>query len=179
MDQCNGSVMTDTGFPYSANRNTKVLILGSMPGRKSLIEDQYYAHPQNAFWPIMGELFGFDAGLAYEERLARLREARVALWDTAHQCVRPGSLDSAIKLETVVANDFESFFNTHQEIRAIFFNGRKAEELYRRLIQPNLSPEFQQIEQYLLPSTSPANAAMSRAQKCASWKKVRDTLENS
>ncbi|PJA31700.1 MAG: DNA-deoxyinosine glycosylase [Zetaproteobacteria bacterium CG_4_9_14_3_um_filter_53_7] len=171
--------MTDTGFPYSANSNAQVLILGSMPGRKSLAEDQYYAHPQNGFWSIMGELFGFDTGLAYEERLARLREVGVALWDTAHQCIRPGSLDSAIEIESVVANDFESFFKGHHQIRTIFFNGRKAEELYRRLVQTNLSPEFQQIEQHLLPSTSPANAAMNRSQKLEQWKIVRDTLENS
>ncbi|NWF38013.1 DNA-deoxyinosine glycosylase [Mariprofundus sp. NF] len=171
--------MIDRGFPYSANRDAKVFILGSMPSVKSLVKAEYYAHPQNAFWVIMGDLFDFDAALPYEERLVLLRESGVALWDVAHQCVRPGSLDSAIKMESVVANDFETLFKTHRHIRAIFFNGRKAEELYRRLVLPTLASEFQTIEQYLLPSTSPANAAMNRTQKLASWKKVRDTLENS
>ncbi len=169
--------MPDTGFPYSASPHAKILILGSMPGRKSLIEDQYYAHPQNGFWPIMGELIGFEAGMEYEERLTRLREAGVALWDTAHQCVRPGSLDSAIELETVLANDFESFFKIHQKIRAIFFNGRKAEELYRKLVQPDLSSEFKQIETHILPSTSPANAVMNRSQKLEAWNIIIQTLE--
>ena len=171
--------MTDTGFPYSANRDAKILILGSMPSRKSLAEDQYYAHPQNGFWPIMGELFGFDAGLglAYEVRLERLRDNSIALWDVAYQCVRPGSLDSAIEIESVVANDFENFFKNHPHIRSVFFNGRKAEELYRRLVLPALPEEFREIELFLLPSTSPANAGMTRSQKLEVWKIVRQTLE--
>ncbi|NWF36831.1 DNA-deoxyinosine glycosylase [Mariprofundus sp. KV] len=171
--------MSDTGFPCSASPDAQILILGSMPGRKSLLLNQYYAHPQNSFWPIMAALFGFDTAVTYEKRLALLRESGVALWDVAYQCVRQGSLDSAIEIESVVANDFELFFKTYPQIRAIFFNGRKAEELYRRLVQPNLSPECKQIGAHLLPSTSPANAAMNRTQKLTSWKKVRDTLENS
>jgi len=169
--------MTDTGFPYSAHSDAKVLILGSMPSRKSLAADQYYAHPQNSFWPIMGELFGFDAGLEYEARLERLRESGIALWDVAHQCDRPGSLDSAIKLESVVANDFESFFKMHPHIRSVFFNGRKAEELYRRLVLPVLPEGLRETDLFLLPSTSPANAGMKRSQKLEVWKIVRQTLE--
>ena len=170
--------MSDIGFPYSANPEAQILILGSMPGRKSLAESQYYAHPQNTFWPIMAELFGFDANLEYEERLKHLRTNRVALWDVAHQCERPGSLDSAIDFETVVANDFESFFKTHPKIHAIIFNGRKAEELYRKLVTPHLSQQFQTIEQHLLPSTSPANAAMIRAQKIEQWKIILRPLNS-
>ena len=177
MERCNGSAMIDRGFPYSANRDAKILILGSMPSKKSLAADQYYAHPQNGFWPIMGELFRFDASLDYEERLARLRNNGIALWDVAHQCVRPGSLDSAIEIESVVANDFEAFFNMHPHIRAIFFNGRKAEELNRRLVLPALPEEPMGIERFLLPSTSPANAGMKRAQKLEVWEIVRQTLE--
>jgi len=169
--------MTDTGFHYSANRDAKILILGSMPSIKSLAADQYYAHPQNCFWPIMGELFGFDAGLEYKARLERLRDNGIALWDVARQCERPGSLDSAIKIESVVANDFESFFKVHPHIRAVFFNGRKAEELYRRLVLPALPEKLRGIELFLLPSTSPANAGMKRFQKLEVWKIVHQTLE--
>ncbi|GAV19517.1 uracil DNA glycosylase superfamily protein [Mariprofundus micogutta] len=169
--------MHDTGFPYSSNPDAKVLILGSMPGKKSLLEDQYYAHPQNVFWPIMGQLFEFEEKMDYEKRLLCLGENGVALWDVAYQCVRPGSLDSAIKMESVVANNFEHFFSDHPDIHAIFFNGRKAEELYRRLVQKNLPPAFQQIKSHLLPSTSPANAGMNRTQKLDHWKIVRQTLE--
>lgn len=149
-----------------------------MPGVKSLAKAEYYAHPQNAFWPIMAALFGFDAAIAYEERLAQLRESCVALWDVAHQCVRPGSLDSAIEIDSVVANDFEAFFKIHPQVRTIFFNGRKAEELYRRLVFASLSPEFQQIDQQLLPSTSPANALMSRMQKLEQWKIIQTPLKS-
>lgn len=169
--------MRETGFPCSANKDAKVLILGSMPSRKSLAVSEYYAHPQNGFWPIMGELFGFDAGLPYGERLARLRAAGIALWDVAHQCVRPGSLDSAIEIESVIANDFESFFAEHPEIRAIFFNGRKAGDLFRRLVLPGLPEQYRQIERQQLPSTSPANAGMSRAEKHERWEIIRQALE--
>jgi len=164
--------MRDTGFPYAADNTAQILILGSMPSRKSLAADQYYAHPQNAFWPIMAELFGFAAELDYEARLAHLRANHVALWDVAYQCIRPGSLDSAIDIKSVVANDFISFFNTHPHIRAIYFNGRKAEELYRRLILPDIQPYLHPIELHLLPSTSPANAGINRAQKLAAWRMI-------
>jgi len=149
-----------------------------MPSQKSLAADQYYAHPQNAFWPMMAELFGFDAGLAYEERLAQLRTNHVALWDVAHQCIRPGSLDSAIKIESVVANDFTYLFKAYPHIRAIYFNGRKAEELFLKLVQPELPAAFQHIEQHLLPSTSPAHASITRNDKLAAWKIVVHALEN-
>ncbi len=170
--------MIETGFPCSADSTANILILGSMPSVKSLAARQYYAHPQNAFWPIMAALFGFDAGLPYEARLTRLRDNHVALWDVAHQCIRPGSLDSAIKIESVVANDFTAFFDTYPHIRAICFNGRKAEQLFRKLVQPELPAAFQHIEQHLLPSTSPAHAGLSRAQKLAAWKIVAQPLEN-
>ena len=170
--------MRDTGFPYSADSDARVLILGSMPSRKSLAASQYYAHPQNSFWPIMGELLDFDSKVPYEVRLARLRAAGIALWDVAHQCVRPGSMDHAIDTESVVANDFAGLFHSHPDIRAIFFNGKKAEELYRRLVLPGLADRFRQIERHLLPSTSPAHAGLSRAEKCEAWRKIRIALEN-
>jgi len=148
-----------------------------MPGRKSLDKAQYYAHAQNAFWPIIAELFAFDARLAYAQRLEKLRDNRIALWDVAEACVRPGSMDYAIDITTVLPNDFNGFLETHRKIRAIFFNGRKAEELFRRLVEPRLAQPFKQIECHLLPSSSPANAAMSRAQKTEHWQIVRQALE--
>jgi len=170
--------MRDTGFPCSTAPDARALILGSMPGKKSLAEQQYYAHPQNAFWSIMGELFGFDTQRPYAERLAKLREDGIALWDVAYQCERPGSMDHAIKLDSVVANDFTLFFGEHPDIRAIFFNGRKAEELFRKLVLTGLPEPYRQLEYRLLPSTSPANAGTSRAEKLARWQIIRETLEN-
>ncbi len=169
--------MYDSGFPCSSNNNAEVLILGSMPSRKSLATEQYYAHPQNAFWPIMGEQFDFDSCLDYEERLQQLRKNRIALWDVVHQCVRPGSMDNAIDMQSVVVNDFDTFFQTQPHIRTIFFNGRKAEELYNKLVLARLPVRFQQIKRHLLPSSSPANAGMSRIQKLEAWKIIKGTLE--
>jgi len=171
--------MYDSGFPRSASNDARVLILGSMPSRKSLTAHQYYAHPQNAFWPIMAELLNFETGLEYTERLQQLHKHRVALWDVAHTCVRPGSLDSAIEMETVITNDFTGFFTEHPHIGVIFFNGRKAEELYNKLVLAKLPMEIRQIKQFLLPSTSPANAGLSRSQKLGIWKIITDTLESS
>lgn len=170
--------MPDTGFPFAGNRDARILILGSMPGRKSLAENRYYAHPQNAFWPIMADLFGFDAGLDYEARLAQLCTHHVALWDVAHQCIRPGSMDHAIEIESVIANDFISLFNAHPHICAIFFNGRKAEEMYRKLVLARLPDAFQQMPLHTLPSTSPAHASITRAEKLSAWKIITEPLEN-
>jgi len=164
-----------SGFPFSADKNARILILGSMPGRKSLAEQQYYAHPRNAFWPMMGELFDFEANQAYEQRLQCLKNNRIALWDVAFQCIRPGSLDADMR--EVEANEFAAFFASHRQIRHIFFNGRKAESLFLTLVQPQLAPEQQKLSKHLLPSTSPAHAALSFTEKLKIWKIVRDALE--
>lgn len=157
----------DRGFAAVAHADARILILGSMPGRRSIDEQQYYAHPHNAFWPIMGELFGFEARLPYAERLDRLKQHRIALWDVAHRCIRPGSLDADIR--EVEPNDFHAFLSDHPHIRAVFFNGRKAADLFIRLVLPKLPEESVRIERHLLPSTSPAHAAMNRQAKLAAW----------
>ena len=144
-----------------------------MPGIESLKQQQYYAHPRNAFWPIMDEMFAFDSNLPYPERLQRLKENHVALWDVAHQCERPGSLDSSIRYDSVIANDFSTLFASHPRIRALFFNGRKAEELYRKLVLPTLAEPWQSIELHTLPSTSPAHASMNRSEKFKQWLQIR------
>jgi len=166
---------TLAGFPYVATPNACVLVLGSMPSAKSLAEQQYYAHPRNAFWAMMGELFDFEADLAYEKRLARLKSKKIALWDVAHRCIRPGSLDADMR--AVEANDFSAFFAAHRQIRHIFFNGRKAESLFLKLVQPQLTSTQQQLIKQLLPSTSPAHAALSFTEKLNAWKIIRQTLE--
>jgi len=171
-------MMPDTGFPYIAEPDARVLILGSMPGRKSLAQQQYYAHAQNSFWPIMGALFGFSDELFYEQRLAALRKHRIALWDVAYQCERPGSLDQAIAMDTVVANDFTAFFTQHRKIHTIFFNGRKAEQLYHRLVVRAQTVNIQPIPMFLLPSSSPAHASMTRQQKLEHWHLMKHTLES-
>ena len=174
--------MPDVGFPYVASPDAHVLILGSMPGRKSLDVRQYYGHDQNSFWPIMSALFGFSVELDYDSRLACLLDHHIALWDVAHQCVRPGSLDQAIEMDTVEVNDFARFFADHADVKSIFFNGRKAEQLYQKLVireqdqcQTMLVPA---LSMHLLPSTSPAHASITRMQKLDAWTVVKETLES-
>jgi hypoxanthine-DNA glycosylase len=160
-------------FPFSANRHSRVLILGSMPGEESLKQNQYYAHPRNLFWNFMGELFGTGRDLPYKERLARLRKNGVALWDVAHSCRRKGSLDADIT--DVVTNDFESLFAEASQIHTVFFNGQKAAALFRKLVLPDLPRELNLIA---LPSTSPANASISAEKKKAAWNEVRTALQH-
>jgi TDG/mug DNA glycosylase family protein len=150
-------------FPPVATPEAKILILGSMPGVASITAGQYYAHPRNLFWPIMGELFGAGPSLAYEERLTILAAARVGLWDVLESCIRPGSLDGAIR--DAVPNDFGKFFEEHLGIDRIVFNGTKAQTAFRRYV--TLKRDILQLR---LPSTSPAHAAMPLDQKIQKWR---------
>ena len=157
------------GFPPVFSPGARVLILGSLPGARSLEARQYYAQPRNAFWRIMGALYGASPELAYEARLARLTEHGVALWDVLAAGQRPGSLDSAIVRPTAVTNEFALFFELNPSIRSICFNGAAAAELYRRKVLPALDPRFAGIARRTLPSTSPAHARMPFAEKLAHW----------
>jgi TDG/mug DNA glycosylase family protein len=167
-----GNPLHDECFPPIAARNATTLILGSLPGRKSLQMQQYYAHPQNAFWKIVARVFEAEPTLPYARRVRLLKEHQIALWDVLAAAERPGSLDSDIVTGTAAVNDFGQFFRTHQEIRRVFFNGRKAEQLYQRRVLPTLGVAFQHIEYRCLPSTSPAHAGMSFAAKLAQWKVI-------
>lgn len=157
------------GFPPIAAVDARVLVLGSLPGRMSLEKQQYYAQPHNAFWKIMGRLFGAVPELPYERRLDVLRAQRVAVWDVLAAGERSGSLDSAIVASSIVVNDFGTFFAAHREIHLVCFNGTKAAELYRRHVLPGLTPALAALATQLLPSTSPAHASRTFAQKLARW----------
>lgn len=169
--------MHDTGFPYVAHPDARILILGSMPSVASLGPAQYYAHPRNGFWPIMGELLRFDAKLPYAERLERLKAKRVALWDVAHRCIRPGSLDQHIDRDSVEPNDFETFFADHPKIDHIFFNGSASENLFRRLVLPRLPEAIRALPRTRLPSTSPAHTSRNLTAKLEAWSIVVRALE--
>ena len=157
-------------FPPIAMPDARVLILGSMPGQASLAAGQYYAHPRNAFWPLMGKLLGFDSALDYPARVAVLNDARIAVWDVLASCHRPGSLDSAIAAESLVANDLAGFMANHRLVSHVFFNGGTAEKLFRRHVLPILGTTNLHLTR--LPSTSPAHAALSFTQKLAAWNAV-------
>lgn len=163
------TVSLSVGFPPIEDARARVLVLGTLPGRKSLEMQEYYAQPHNAFWKIMGRLFGAVPELPYERRLEQLRRHRVAVWDVLAAGERSGSLDSAIVASSVVTNDFAGFFAAHRDIRVVCFNGGKAAELYRRRVLAHLTPQSAALETRLLPSTSPAHASRTFAQKLARW----------
>lgn len=156
-------------FAAVSNADAKVLILGSMPGKKSLEHNQYYAHPSNAFWKIMGELVAAYPNLAYEKRLCILKASGIALWDVLASCERgESSLDSHIRKES--ANDFASFFAQHPHITQVFFNGSKAEQCFKKFVQDKQA--LPQLKFCRLPSTSPAHAGMRYADKLQAWRTV-------
>lgn len=161
-------------FPPIASPDARILILGSMPGRASLAAGQYYAHPRNAFWPIMGSLLDFDASRDYPARVDALKVAGIAVWDILDSCHRPGSLDSAIADDSLVANDLPGFLAAHAEIHHVFFNGAKAESCFRRHIKLTMAEP--QIGFARLPSTSPAHAGLPFARKLEAWRAITRAL---
>jgi TDG/mug DNA glycosylase family protein len=151
-------------FAPVARGDARILILGSLPGQRSLQAVQYYAHPQNAFWRIMRDLVGADG--TYEQRCATLVENGIALWDVLAESTRPGSMDADIEMDTAKANDFSAFFLRHPDIERLCFNGQKAAQMYSRFVDD----AGRRLQQDTLPSTSPAYAAMAYPQKLARWR---------
>jgi TDG/mug DNA glycosylase family protein len=165
------SIATLTGLGPVWRSDARVLILGSFPGELSLARQQYYAHPRNGFWPIMGALTGARPELPYAERLAHLQEAGIALWDVLGACNRSGSLDSNIR--EAAPNDFAPLFAACPQIARVLLNGGTAAKLFDRQVWPNLDARVQALPRLRLPSTSPANAGIPFDAKLAAW---RDAL---
>lgn len=155
-------------FSPVSNAQARILILGSMPGKESLKQNQYYAHPQNAFWKIMGELVDAHPHLPYEKRLHKLTAAHIALWDVLASCKRESSLDTHIRNET--ANDFATFFAQHPHITHVFFNGAKAEQSFNKFLLGNI--KLPPLTYQRLPSTSPAHAGMRYEGKLELWREA-------
>ncbi|MDP2268872.1 MAG: DNA-deoxyinosine glycosylase [Deltaproteobacteria bacterium] len=162
-------------FDPIAAPDARVLVLGTIPGRRSLEAGEYYAHPQNAFWFIMESLFAPRVGMDYAARASLLLGAQVALWDVLQAADRIGSLDSAIVSGSERLNDFAGFFIRHPAIHTVFFNGAKAQSLFARHVLGALSPEAG-LRLVRLPSTSPANATLSRERKLAAWRVLPEAL---
>lgn len=155
--------MKSFSFAPITSHNANILILGTMPGTKSLELNQYYGHKQNNFWKFMFDILNEEFSNDYEKRKELLQKNQIALWDVLQFCDRVGSLDSAIKNE--IANDFESFLETNSNIKTIFFNGQKAAAFFKKYV--HLKKEYNLIT---LPSSSPANASKSFNSKLEEWK---------
>jgi len=147
-----------------------------MPGVASLEAVQYYAHPRNAFWPIMAELFAIDQRASYAERIRQVTRLPLILWDTLQSCHRPGSLDSNIDANSVRANDFPRLLQCCPDIKAILFNGATSEKYFKQLVVPQMGDQLD-IELLRMPSTSPANAGMNFEQKLVVWRRILDFID--
>ena len=165
-----------TSFKPVADEHARILILGSMPGVKSLDECQYYAHPHNSFWKIITTLLQASDASSYEQRLQLLIDNHIALWDVLHQCVREGSLDSSIQNDSLITNDFKQLFKHCPNIKAVFFNGARAEQDFRKHVLPGLGSLATALEFHRLPSTSPAMASLRFEGKLKEWKRILDYL---
>lgn len=152
------------GLPEIAQSDATILVLGTMPGKASLHAREYYAHRRNSFWKVAGTIFGFEASLPYRERVVHLLRARIAVWDVLKLCTRTSSLDSDI--QKPIPNEFLEFFGTYRQIQRVCFNGGAAEKLYKTHVLARITLP---LNYRRLPSTSPANARVSFADKLSAW----------
>ena len=168
-----------------------------MPGAASLAETEYYAHPRNAFWPVMQAIFG-GVITNYSDKCDILKRNNIVVWDVLTQCIRPGSLDANIRKDSIVCNDFAKLLTLRSGIDCIIFNGKTAEQLFKKHVVPKLEAElnigfthgsgehlkqrqptkndFERavtlIQLMSLPSTSPAMASMTLDDKISAWSKA-------
>ena len=145
-----------------ASKNSQVLILGTMPGEQSLLQQQYYANKGNHFWKILFQIYNQDFSTDYQIRTELILKNNLALWDVLNSCEREGSLDSKIKNE--IPNDFSDFLKNHPDISTIVFSSKAAEAYFKKYISPLPSLKY-----FSLPSPSGANAHLTLAQKTEIW----------
>lgn len=157
------------GFAPILGRDANILILGTLPSQQSLKKNQYYGHPRNAFWPIMGELFAAGPNLPYGERTQLLLSHGIAVWDVLASGIRPGSMDAAIDETGARPNDFAGLHGAHPELRLVCFNGKASAKLFNQLVPKSVQESFASVRFVTMPSTSPAFAAMSFADKLRHW----------
>lgn len=157
------------GLPPLIGKSARVLILGSIPGKASLQAGEYYAHPRNVFWPIMGALFDAGREKPYWQRVECLLEHGIAVWNIYDSCLRSGSLDADIREATHTA--LEEILEVHP-ITTVALNGQGLQSLVRR------HPAFRHrsVDILVLPSTSPAFASLDFAQKLSAWRVLKSRL---
>jgi hypoxanthine-DNA glycosylase len=155
------------GFPPVVGADTHTLVLGSFPGEASLAATQYYAHPRNRFWHLIGDVIGEDLpAMGYAQRLDTLLAHRIGLWDVIAQARREGSLDSRIRDHA--SNDLIALVDTLPNLVAIAFNGGTAEKIGLKA----LGERGEQYRLVCLPSSSPAHASVSYAKKLDVWRQL-------
>ena len=159
-------------FAPVLGRNPRILILGSLPGRASLAAGEYYAHPRNLFWDVMGELAGAPRALPYAQRLDALTARGIALWDVVQDAHRPGSLDSAIDFASARHNDIAALLKAQPALQVVAFNGGTSARLFSRHVRPQLGARATALTLLPLPSTSPAHAGLPRDAKQLAWRQL-------
>ncbi len=150
-------------FPPLFDKKSKILILGSFPSVKSREQMFFYGHPQNRFWKVIAAIFGAETPTSIEEKRKLILKNHLALWDVIAECEITGSSDASIK--NAKANDLSSIIK-NSEVKKIIVNGKTAEKLYIKYIEPITG-----IKAVVMPSTSPANAAWSLDRLIEAWKK--------
>jgi hypoxanthine-DNA glycosylase len=156
---------TKTSFDPISNADTTVLILGTVPGDKSLELGEYYGHSRNRFWKIISTITNNDLPLTYTDKKELLQKSKIGIWDVAHKANRKGSLDSAIKDE--VPNDLDNFINKHRNLKVIGFNGKKSQALFDKYFDKRSDLKY-----VSLPSTSPANTRIDFDEMCKLWRQI-------
>ena len=154
-----------TSFAPISNVETRILILGTMPGDKSLLQNEYYANSRNYFWKIIATLTNSILPVTYQDKIHLLLTNYIGIWDVAHTANRKGSLDLAIENEQ--PNDLDTFISKLRNLKVIGFNGTKSEALYDKYFTRKLG-----IKYITLPSTSSANTSVSFENMCKAWKHI-------
>lgn len=154
-----------TSFAPIADDETKILILGSLPGDKSLELNQYYAHPRNRFWRVLAEITDSQFQDNYVEKINLLQQNKIGVWDVVHSANRVGSLDTNILDE--VPNDLDKFVLNHPQLKTIAFNGAKSQKLFDKYFRRKAALRY-----FALPSTSPANASFTFERLCEKWREI-------
>lgn len=164
--------MRKIAFDPIANKDSKILILGTMPSEESLRKQERYGHKSNQFWKIIAAIFNVPLPDRYEDKGAILTENNIAIWDVLHSCEGEGSLDSDIKNEQ--PNDFSRFYKEFPQIKYVFFTSQKAETFYKKYVGFDKERTF-----ITLPSPSSANARMRLEEKIERWKILANTVKTS
>jgi hypoxanthine-DNA glycosylase len=154
-----------SSFDPITKKDIEILILGTLPGDKSIELQEYYGHSRNRFWKVIARITNNETPENYLDKIVLLSTSKIAVWDIAHKAIRKGSLDTAIFQEK--PNDINGFIQNHPNLKVIGFNGKKAEALHDKYFERS-----DKIKYYSLPSTSPANAKFGMDKISEIWLKI-------